>query len=168
MGSLVCGTHLNIASGDPFLFSGKRLLHCTEAWTERRVVAIAFTIMGSFSISPELDSLLGAPGFVTPDSLEVDFFTRELIGPGQLKQTILKPKTLRPEVWQTGKLKHGDPTTLVLSDSEDDHRNVEGENDLGSPFKHLKPTCIDSSSSQEDSQMALFTVPWPHEEAAGG
>ena len=60
MGGLVFGTHLNIASGDPFLFSGKRLLHCTETWTERRVVAIAFTVMGSISVSPELDNLLGA------------------------------------------------------------------------------------------------------------
>ena len=93
MGGIVYGCHCDVASGVPLVFSGKRPLHCTEEWTGRRLVAIAFAVMGSISMSQDLDNLLGALGFITPVSLEVDVDTRQLKGPGQLKQLTLKTKT---------------------------------------------------------------------------
>ena len=166
MGGIVYGSRCDIASGAPFVFSGKRLLHCTEEWTGRRLVAIAFTVMGSISITRELHNLLGALGFVTPDSLEVDFYTRQLMGPGQLRQLTLKT-TKHPQVWQAGKLNHGGLTTLVLSDSES-HNEACSE----PTTKVLKSTYTDSYSppqcTHKDSQSSLATVPWLHEEVCGG
>eukprot|EP00439_Symbiodinium_sp_Y106_P068774 s657_g11.t1 len=56
----------------------------------RRLVAVAFTLVGAFSIDPQLDQSLEALGFRVPDSLEVDFYTRELVGLGQPVQMRLR------------------------------------------------------------------------------
>ena len=169
MGGVVLETHCDVASGAPFIFSCKRLLHCTEEWTGRRVVVIAFTVMGSISIARNLDNLLGALGFTTPDSLEVDYYSRQLVGPGQLKQSTLRTKQ-HPHVWKAGKFKHGDPTTLVLSDSEDDTIEAVIAVDTNpypdTPQQCPRRTYIDSCSLEKDSQKSLATMPWPREEVS--
>ena len=54
MGGQVMGTRCDLSMGTPLVFSGKRLLHCTEEWSGRRIVAVAFTLMGAFSIEMQL------------------------------------------------------------------------------------------------------------------
>ena len=98
-------------------------------------------------------------GFNIPDSLEVDFYVREVVGPGQPVQLRLNMHTAT-HVWQAGKLKQGLPTTLVLSDSDDDLPD--------SPPRPVTATLIDSverevvgdSVSSYDSGSAP-TLPWP-------
>ena len=158
------GTCCDLSNGTPLTFSGKRLLHCTEEWSGRRVVAVAFTLMRVFSIDPQLDQSLSVLGFNVPDSLEVDFYVREIVGPGQPVQLRLNTRTAA-HVWQAGKLKQGLPTTLVLSDSEEDMPEA--------PTRSVPATVLDSvevareSVESHDSGDAP-TLPWPESRVEGG
>eukprot|EP00439_Symbiodinium_sp_Y106_P013170 s4651_g1.t3 len=125
----------------------------------RRLVAVAFTLMGAFSIDLQLDQSLEALGFRVPDSLEVDFYTRELVGPGQPVQ--LQLRTIEhPHVWKAGTLKQGFPTTLVLSDSE-------SENALRTEEGAQAPALDSSTACEEDTQAAMLTLS-VHANAIGG
>ena len=159
MGAQIMGTCSELSHGMPLAFSGKRLLHCTQPWTGRRLVAVAFTLMGAFSIDLQLDQSLEALGFRVPDSLEVDFYTRELVGPGQPVQ--LQLRTIEhPHVWKAGTLKQGFPTTLVLSDSE-------SENALRTEEGAQAPALDSSTACEEDTQAAMLTLS-VHANAIGG
>ena len=143
----------------PLVFSGNRLLHCTQPWSGRRLVAVAFTLVGAFSIDPQLDQSLEALGFRVPDSLEVDFYTRELVGLGQPVQMRLRTVE-HPHGGKAGKRKQGFCTTLVLSDSE-------SENALQTE-EGARATALDSSTAcEEDTQAAMPTLS-VHANAIGG
>ena len=104
MGGQVMGTCCDLSNGTPLVFSGKRLLHCTEEWSDRRVVAVAFTLMEAVSIDSQLDQRLSALGFNIPDSLEVDFYVREIVGPGQPVQLRLDTRTATHTCGKQGNL----------------------------------------------------------------
>ena len=55
--------------------------------------------MGAFSIDSQLDQRLCALGFNIPDSLEVAFYVREIVGPGQPIQLRLNTHAAK-HVWQ--------------------------------------------------------------------
>ena len=165
MGGLILGTCCDLSSGVPLVFSGKRLLHCTEEWTGRRVVAVAFTLMGAFSIDSQLDRRLCALGFNIPDSLEVDFYVREIVGPGQPIQLRLNTRATK-HVWQAGKLKQGLPTTLVLSDSEDEPQ-LTPRPAPATMLDSEEAEVIRESVDSYDSVTAP-TLPWPDSRASGG
>ena len=92
---------------DFLLFSGKCYLHCTEPWFGRRVVLVAYTVMGSISIPPELEEKLQALGIPTPDSLSTEYYFHNPVGPGQPEQTRLPflPEK-KNKVWKAGQLNH--------------------------------------------------------------
>ena len=61
--------------------------------------------MGSISVQPELEEKLAAIGIPMPNSLEVEYYFNNPVGPGQLGQFRLsfKPKW---GLWEAGRLNH--------------------------------------------------------------
>ena len=107
MGSKIFGTACEIPRDRLLLFSGKRSLHCTEPWQKRRVVLVAYTLMGSISIAQELEERLQALGIPTPTSLDVEYYFHNPMGPGQPEQSRLPfiPKR-KNGMWKAGQLNH--------------------------------------------------------------
>ena len=115
----------------------------------------------------QLDRSLSALGFNIPDSLEVDFYVRDVVGPGQPVQLRLNMHTAT-RVWQAGKLKQGLPTTLVLSDSDDDLPDISPRPVTGTLIDGVEREVVRESVSSYDSGSApTSTLPWPASGANG-
>ena len=105
--SKISGTVREIPRDRLLFFTGKRFLHCTEPWQGRRVVLVAYTLMGSISIAPELEERLEALGVPTPTSLDVEYYFQNPVGPGQPEQSRLPFVPKRSSgVWKAGLLNH--------------------------------------------------------------
>ena len=106
LGSKIAGTVCEFRDRLLF-FAGKRYLHCTEPWQNRQVVLVAYTLMGSISIAPELEERLEALGIPTPTSLDVEYYFHNPVGPGQPEPSRLPftPKR-KGGVWKAGLLNH--------------------------------------------------------------
>ena len=89
----------------------------------------------------------------------MDYFTREIVGPGQPVQLQLKTVS-HPHIWKAGKLRQGHPTTLVLSDSESEGASQTDE-------REAHETVLESIACNGDSQEEVPT--WPsYWKAIGG
>ena len=63
---------------------------------------------------------------------------------------------------------HGDPATLVLSDSEDDSRNAEDVTELSRSPKQVEIHIYRLIQFTGRLPNGPIHSPWPHEESAGG
>eukprot|EP00439_Symbiodinium_sp_Y106_P048007 s2078_g6.t1 len=127
------------------LFSGKRYLHCTEPWFGRRVVLVAYTVMGSISIPPELEEKLQALGIPTPDSLSAEYYFHNPVGPGQPEQTRLPflPEK-KTKVWKAGQLSHEWVGCLNVDSLESENHDID--------ISEVSNTVQDSVFSIHDSE----------------
>ena len=126
MGVQVAGTVCEVPVDRLLLFSGKRYLHCTEPWSGRRVVLVAYTVMGSISIPPGLEEKLQALGIPTPDSLSTEYYFHNPVGPGQPEQTRLPflPEK-KNKVWKAGQLNHEWIGCLNVDSLESENHDID-------------------------------------------
>ena len=107
LGSKISGTVREIPRDRLLFFTGKRFLHCTEPWQGRRVVLVAYTLVGSISILYCTRIRRKTRGARNTTSLDVEYYFQNPVGPGQPEQSRLPFVPKRSGgVWKAGLLNH--------------------------------------------------------------
>ena len=89
LGSKISGTVREIPRDRLLFFTGKRFLHCTEPWQGRRVVLVAYTLVGSISILYCTRIRRKTRGARNTTSLDVEYYFQNPVGHGQPEQSRL-------------------------------------------------------------------------------